>query len=142
MGPLRPVKPLPSALILVVHRPRNLYPLRTMPTIRLDTGKIKDWDTFHDVFTEVFGFPDFYERTMKSWVECMTWLDQPKEKLTKIHATDGGVVVLQLDHVTDFSRRCPEQYAAIVENAAYVNFRRGQADEKPVLALAFFKREE
>lgn len=37
-----------------------------MTLVKLDTRRITDWDTFHDVFAEVFGFPGFYGRNMNA----------------------------------------------------------------------------
>jgi hypothetical protein len=51
----------------------------------------------------------------------------------------GGVLTLQLDGVDEFAARCPEQYAALVECAAFVNWRRSSAGDGAVLALAFYK---
>jgi hypothetical protein len=111
-----------------------------MTLVKLDTRRITDWDTFHTVFAEVFGFPGFYGRNMDAWIDCMTWLDDPSAEMTKLHAPSGGVVVLELEHVDDFARRCPELYAAIVECAAFVNWRKIEIGEQAVLALSFYKR--
>jgi RNAse (barnase) inhibitor barstar len=46
-----------------------------MTLVKLDTRRIRDWDTFHDLFAEVFGFPGFYGRNMDAWIDCMTWLE-------------------------------------------------------------------
>jgi len=43
-----------------------------MPFVRVDATHIRDWDNFHDVFADAFGFPDFYGRNMDAWVDCMT----------------------------------------------------------------------
>ena len=94
-----------------------------------------DWDTFHDTFADVFGFPSFYGRNMNAWIDCMSYLDE----MTSVQASAGEVVVLHLDYVDDFAARCPEQYAAIVEGAAFVNCRRVEAGEPAVLALSFHK---
>ena len=110
-----------------------------MTLVRLDTRRIHDWDTFHKTFAEIFGFPDFYGRNMNAWIDCMTSLDDPGACMTKLHAPPGGVVVLELDHVDDFARRCPEQYAAIIESAAFVNWRKIERGEPAVLALSFHK---
>jgi hypothetical protein len=107
--------------------------------VKLDTRRITDWDTFHDSFAEVFGFPSFYGRNMNAWIDCMTDLDAPSTGMTTVHAPSGGVVVLELEHVDDFSRRCPEQYAAILECSAFVNWRRIEKGEPAVLALSFYK---
>lgn len=110
-----------------------------MNLVILDTRRITDWDSFHDVFAQSFGFPDFYGRNMNAWVDCMTDLDDPGAGMTNVHVALGAVLVLQLEHVADFAYRCPEQYAAIVECAAFVNWRRIETGDEPVLTLSFFK---
>jgi RNAse (barnase) inhibitor barstar len=32
--------------------------------VTLDCDRIHDWDSFHDEFARIFGFPDFYGRNM------------------------------------------------------------------------------
>jgi RNAse (barnase) inhibitor barstar len=113
-----------------------------MTLVKLDTRRITDWDSFHDVFAEALGFPGFYGRNMDAWIDCMTWLDDPSAEMTTVHALPGGVVVLQLEHVGDFARRCPEQYAAIIECSAFVNWRKLEIGEPAVLALSFYKGAE
>ena len=109
-----------------------------MTLVSVDLRRISDWDTFHNVFAESFGFPDYYGRNMDAWIDCMTYLDDPSAAMTEVYAKPGGVLTLQLDHVKDFARRCPEQYAAIVECASFVNWRRIETGDEPVLALSFF----
>ncbi len=111
-----------------------------MTLVKLDTRRITGWESFHDVFAEVFGFPDFYGRNMDAWIDCMTWLDDPSAGMTTVHAPPDGVVVLELEHVDDFVSRCPEQYEAIIECAAFVNWRKIEIGESAVLALSFYKR--
>jgi RNAse (barnase) inhibitor barstar len=110
-----------------------------MTLVKLDTRRITDWDTFHDVFAEVFGFPDYYGRNMDAWIDCMTFLDIPPYEMTTIRAPAGDVVTLQLEHVKDFAARCPAQYDAIIECSAFVNFRKIDVGERAVLALSFRK---
>jgi RNAse (barnase) inhibitor barstar len=110
-----------------------------MILVKLDTERITDWDTFHDVFADVFGFPKFYGKNMDAWIDCMSYLDDPSAEMTTVHAPLGAVVVLQLENMEAFSRRCPEQYAAFVECAAFVNWRRIERGQPAVLALSFNK---
>lgn len=110
-----------------------------MAVVKLDARRITGWDTFHDVFAEAFGFPDFYGRNMDAWIDCMTYLDDPAAGMSSVHAVPGGVVVIELEHVSEFMIRCPDQYTAVVECAAFVNWRRIQTGYDPVLALSFFK---
>ena len=60
--------------------------------IALDTGRITDRDTFHTVFAEAFGFPDFYGRNMNAWIDCITCLDDPDAGMTTVHALPRGMV--------------------------------------------------
>ena|SRR6188768_2371266 len=48
------------------------------------------------------------------------------------------VVVLQCAGLKEFAARCPEQYAALVECPAFVNWRRIEKGSEPVLALSFY----
>jgi hypothetical protein len=110
------------------------------PVVRIDLRRIVDRDSFHDVFAEAFGFPDFYGRNMDAWVDCLTSLDLPSDGMTKVHAPAGGVVTLQLDHADEFSRRCPGLYEDLIDCAAFVNWRRVERGHTPVLVLSFHKK--
>jgi hypothetical protein len=107
--------------------------------VTIDCSRIHDWDSFHSVFAEVFGFPDFYGQNMNAWIDCLTSLDVPEDGMTKLHCAPGSVLTLRLDSVKDFQKRCPEQYAALVECAAFVNWRRNDTDEPSVIALSFYE---
>ena len=76
-----------------------------MPVVRIPTSRISDWDSFHRVFAEAMGFPDFYGRNMSAWIDCMTSLDSPGDGMTRIHRTPPDVVVLQLENVKTFPPR-------------------------------------
>lgn len=106
--------------------------------VSIDAGKIHDWESFHDVFAEEFGFPDYYGRNMDAWIDLMTYLNDPKISDTKIKAADDEIVVLQLDWVAEFKSRCPDIYHALVECSAFVNYRQMEQGFDPVLALSFF----
>jgi hypothetical protein len=110
--------------------------------LRLDCGRITDWSSFHTVFAEVFGFPDFYGRNMNAWIDCMGDVDTPETGMTSISVPPGGVLTLQLDRVDEFAARCPEQYAALIECAAFVNWRRSSQGAPAVLALSYYKQAE
>jgi RNAse (barnase) inhibitor barstar len=110
--------------------------------VKIDTRRITDWDSFHDLFAETFGFPDFYGRNMNAWNDCMGSLADPDSPMTKVHVPPGEVVVLHLEHVTDFATRCPEQYNAIVECAAWVNANCVTFGMPVMLALSYFKNSQ
>jgi len=110
-----------------------------MPAVNIPTKRITDWNSFHEVFFEIMGFPSFYGRNMNAWIDCMSSLDSPTEGMSKIHCSPPDVVILHLEDVEDFRARCREIYDAIIEASAFVNYRKLEIGEPAVLALAFFK---
>jgi Barstar (barnase inhibitor) len=110
--------------------------------VRLDCDRITDGGSFHTVFAEVFGFPDFYGRNMHAWIDCMGDVDTPETGMTTLTVPPGRVLTLHLDGVDNFAARCPEQFAALVECAAFVNWRRSSQGGSAVLALSYYKQAE
>jgi RNAse (barnase) inhibitor barstar len=108
--------------------------------VSIPTEHIHDWSSFHDVFKEVLGFPDFYGRNMNAWVDCMCSIDHTEHKMSEITIDQGNLLVLNIEEAADFKRRCPEQYEALIECAERAN---SPVIESPVLALLLsghFKR--
>ena len=105
--------------------------------VQIDCDRITDWDSFHEVFAHVFGFPEFYGRNMNAWIDCMTSLDAPNDGMTSIHAPEDGCVVLHLNNVKPLAERCREIYDAMLESAAFVNWRRIETGEPAILMLSF-----
>jgi RNAse (barnase) inhibitor barstar len=112
-----------------------------MPIVPIPADRISDWDSFHDVFAEALGFPSFYGRNMDAWIDCLTSADTAAHRMVAadVAVSPGDVLTLQIDNVDDFVRRAPEQYEALVECSAFVNWRRIEAGERPIIALSFFK---
>jgi len=108
------------------------------PRVSIDCDKITDWQSLHQEFARVFGFPDFYGENMNAWIDCLTDLDADTG-MTTIHCDPGSIVVLELMNVKSFRQRCTDQYAAVIECAAFVNWRRLEKGEPAVLALSFWK---
>jgi RNAse (barnase) inhibitor barstar len=105
--------------------------------VSVDCARIRDWPSFHDEFAAAFGFPDFYGRNMNAWIDCMSSLDKPEDGMTRIHAPIGGVLTLRLENIASFREQHPELYAAIVDCAAFVNWRRLEVGEPAVLCMSF-----
>ena len=53
-----------------------------------------------------------------------------------------GMLVLALSDATELSRRCPEIHEAIVDGTAFVNHRRLDVGEPPVLVLSFWRQSD
>jgi RNAse (barnase) inhibitor barstar len=105
--------------------------------IAIDASDIRDWPSFHSTFATALGFPEFYGRNMDAWIDCMTDLDVPGAGMSKVHAPPKGIVLLKVLNSRDFAKRCPEQFAALNECSAFVNWRRREQGNAPVLALAY-----
>src|SRR4029453_9462823 len=104
-----------------------------MPIVRIDARRITNWDTFHQVFAEAFGFPDFYGRNMNAWIDCMTSLDAPEDGLTTVHGSSTDLVILQIDHGTSLSN---DLFEAITECSGFVNWGKREVGEPAILMLS------
>ncbi|WP_241654396.1 barstar family protein [Granulicella sibirica] len=105
--------------------------------ISLNCENIQDWLSFHEEFARVFGFPDFYGKNMDAWIDCLTSLDVPADGMSGVHCEPGSVLTVQLENVKSFAQRCPEQYIALLECTAFVNWRRIETGSSSVLTLSF-----
>jgi hypothetical protein len=74
---------------------------------------------------------------MNAWIDCMTSLDEPDHGMTQIHAAKGTVLTMQLENIASFREQHPDLYAAIIECAAFVNWRRIEVGKPAVLAISF-----
>jgi hypothetical protein len=103
--------------------------------VAVPVDQINDWPTFHDVFQREFGFLGGYGRNMDAWIDCMTSLDIAEDGMSTVTVAQGGLVIHAIDGADDFKKRCPEQYNALIECSAFVNYRRMEIGETPVIAL-------
>ncbi len=108
-----------------------------MTVVTIDLAAVSDWPSFHEAFALAFGFPSFYGRNMNAWVDCLTCLDDPDAGMTSVSVPHGEVLALRLLNVAPFQSRCPDQCAALIECSAFVNHRRMETGDAPVLALSF-----
>jgi RNAse (barnase) inhibitor barstar len=103
--------------------------------VRLESKRITDWDSFHSVFAETFGFPDFYGRNQNAWIDCMSYLDDADAGMTRFTVLPGELFHLEVSDTEDFQRRLPEIFQAFVDCASFVNRRRVDIGEPPILSL-------
>jgi RNAse (barnase) inhibitor barstar len=105
-----------------------------MPIVDVPMSQITDWSSFHATFAEKLGFPDFYGRNMNAWVDCLTYED---DAMTAFPVGPGDVLTIQLQDCKAFRERCPEIYEALIDSAAFVNWRRIETGERPIVALSY-----
>lgn len=103
--------------------------------ISIPTKRISDWPTFHAVFAEVLGFPAFYGKNMDAWIDCMTDADEAGTGMVQRAVQPGHLMTLHISEVDDFAARCPEQFNALIECTACVNYRKVEGGGVPVLSL-------
>lgn len=108
-----------------------------MKKVKINTDNIHDWDSFHKEFKDKLGFPSFYGNNMNAWIDCMTYLDNPGAGMSNVTVNKGDMLVLELDNVQSFKERCREQYEALIEGAAFVNWRLLEENGNPVVTLSF-----
>lgn len=107
-------------------------------TVRIDGARIIDEASFHAVFAKAMGFPSFYGKNMNAWVDCMTCVDDPTAGMSRVVVAPGAVLTLIVDDASAMKARCPDVHEALLECAAFVNWRRIEGGGKAVLALALF----
>ena len=112
-----------------------------MRIAEIPVSEIVDWDSFHTVFASVLGFPSYYGRNLDAWIDCMTYADDRDAGMLAedFIVSAGEVLTLDLGILGDFAERCPEQFDALIDCAAFVNWRRLEVGEPPVVALSFYK---
>ena len=72
---------------------------------------------------------------MDAWIDCMTSIDRAEDRMSAVTVASGEILIMKIEHAFEFRQRCPDQYDAIVESSAFVNYRRAHVGETPVLAL-------
>jgi hypothetical protein len=94
-----------------------------MRTAEIPVDEIGDWDSFHTVFARVLGFPSYYGRNMDAWIDCLTYADDQTAQMIadEFVVSPGEVLALNLGVLGDFPQRCPEQFDALNDCAAFVN---------------------
>ena len=97
-----------------------------MNTHKLNGADIADWNTFHDVFSKEFNFPDYYGRNMNAWIDCMSDLE-----------SNGQIISILIENVTILKQRNLEVYEALIECAAFVNYRLINEGGQPLIALSY-----
>lgn len=94
-----------------------------MITYNIKAKNILDWNSFHKEFRKVMSFPDYYGENMNAWIDCVEVLSNEP---TLINIKDARLV----------KEQAPDILEAILEGAAFINYRKIEAGEKPTLILS------
>jgi RNAse (barnase) inhibitor barstar len=110
------------------------YALTDMASIQFETKRVFDWNSFHYVSKEVFGFPDFYGNNLNAWIDCLTYLDDD-DGMTNVVLKDGEMLQIEVIDSSAFKLRLPEIFDALVECTEFVNQRYFESQRKPRITL-------
>jgi len=107
----------------------------TTHTVKLETKRITDERSFHQVFAEAMGFPAFYGNNQNAWIDCMGYLDEAGAEVTALTIPKGEMLHLEVADAEDFQKRLPRVFHDFIECTAIVNRRRTDAGSPPILSL-------
>lgn len=107
--------------------------------VKINAAQIFDWQTFHAVFKRELGFPTFYGENMNAWIDCMTYLDDPNSGMTSLNLRPDELAILEISNTRSFKEKCPDQYEALIDCTAFVNYRRSESGGSPILALTLIE---
>lgn len=105
-----------------------------MADIQLNGEQITDWESFHDVCADAFGFPEFYGRTIDAWIDCLSYL-RDDENMTKFHLKPDEVLQIVISHSAVLKKAAPDLLEEVAFCIEGINDRYSDYGEKPALAL-------
>src|SRR5262249_47651084 len=105
--------------------------------IRIDARRLTDSAGLHAALDEAFGFGPGYGKNLDALVDCLTHLDDPQTRPSRVQVFPGQVALLVLDHTHGLAKPAAAQGKALGDAGAWVNWRRLEQRQPPVLALAY-----
>jgi barstar (barnase inhibitor) len=110
-----------------------------MPVTSVPTSRIRDWETFHDVFADALGFPDFYGCNMDASIDRLLSADDEDARMVRpdVVARPGEVLSLALDEGKPFRCSTSRAVRGLDRVRRFVNWARIEEGERPILALSF-----
>jgi len=99
----------------------------------VDCTLIADWESLHDVFADALGFPEYYGRNSSAWIDCMTW---PNEECSSVSLDGDETFTVHLKSAQTLKERAPQLLTDILEMSAFVNFRRIEIGEPPIMIIS------
>ena len=105
--------------------------------IRIDARRLPGAAGLHAALDEAFGFGPSYGKNLDALVDCLTHLDDPAAGLSRVQVFPGQVVLLVIEHTHGAGKPAATQVKALADVAAFVNWRRLEAKQPPVVAVAY-----
>ncbi len=98
-------------------------------TITIDGSMIHDYESFHEVFKETFGFPNFYGKNMDAWINCMGDIHQDTG-MSKILLPGDTALIIEVTNTKTMAKRTPEVLETLADCTAFVNSERIRLQDK------------
>ncbi|MFM8933163.1 MAG: barstar family protein [Gemmataceae bacterium] len=108
--------------------------------IHIDARKLTDAAGLHGALSEAFGFPATYGKNLDALVDCLSDLDNPATGMTKVHLFPGQTALLAISHLDKTGKNAAKvkaQVQTLNDVAAFVNSRRLEKKQPPLLAVAY-----
>jgi hypothetical protein len=105
--------------------------------IRIDARRLTDAAGLHATLAEAFGFGPGYGKNLDALVDCLTHLDDPSAAMSRVQVFPGQIALLVVEHTHGLSKSAATQLKSLADVAAFVNWRRLQSKQPPVVALAY-----
>ena len=67
-----------------------------MIKIQVSENIFKEDSTFHKIFAEVMGFPDFYGSNWDAWIDCMSYINVPDAQMSKIVVSNEELLEIEI----------------------------------------------
>jgi hypothetical protein len=108
--------------------------------IHIDARKLTDAAGLHAALTEALGFPATYGKNLDALIDCLSDLDKPATGMTKVHVVPGQTALLAVSHLDETGKNAAKvkaQVQTLNDVVAFVNFRRLESKQPPLLAVAY-----
>ena len=103
-----------------------------MATVCLDGAAMTSWDAFHTQSQQAFGFPEFYGRTLDSWVDCLSYL-RDDDGMSSIRLGPDDVLQIDILHADAWRVAHPDMLDEVLYCIEGINERYADYGEKPAL---------
>lgn len=105
--------------------------------VRIDARRLTDSAALHATLCDAFGFPASYGKNLDALVDCLSDLDKPQNAGSRLQEIPGQLALLVIEHAEAATKAQKAQVQSLIDVVAFVNWRRLEAGERPVLTIAY-----
>ena len=105
-----------------------------MSTVKLNGELLTDWEAFHTVSQQAFGFPEFYGRNISAWIDCLSYL-RDEDGMSSVRLKEDEMLTIAVSHSDLPRQKFPDLLEELEFCVAMINERYEDYGEKPALQL-------